>query len=267
MRKIHGLALITGASSGIGKEFADILASRGCDLVITSRRGELLNQLKESLEGQYGVKVTVITADLSRPQEAERLYACCREQNLPVTILVNNAGLGLFSPVVGASPEKIHDLLVLNTLSLTVLCSLFGSDFQKNGKGWILNVGSLVGHFAIPYFSIYASSKAYVRNFSRAFRSEMKGTGVSVTCLEPGFVRTGFDDNSGITAEKYRKNSQAMGMTPRKVAQIGVKALFSRRALVVAGFTNKLGALSSRLLPEWMTTAIFGSQVRKMTGL
>jgi short-subunit dehydrogenase len=265
MKKIHGTALVTGASTGIGKEIAELLASRGCDLVITSRRAEVLEQNKKDWETRFGVKVTVMAADLSVIGESEKLHDRCRELKLPVNILVNNAGLGLFGSALELEPAKVSALITLNINALTLLCTLFGADFKAAGSGWILNIGSLIGHFSTPWFASYSSSKAYVRQFSRALKNELKGTGVNLTCVEPGFVKTGFDDHSGIKAEKYRKNSESMGMTPDKVARIAVRALFAKKTIVVAGFGNKIGALMSRMLPEWMTTALFGAQIKKMT--
>jgi short-subunit dehydrogenase len=191
-----------------------------------------------------------IRADLAGRGAGIGLHETCAKRGLEVELLVNNAGAGLFGPSADLAAEGVEAMLGLNVLSLTSLCALFGRDMKARGKGRILNVGSLAGNFALPYFASYAASKSYVLSYSLALRAELKKAGVSVTCVLPGYVRTSFDDSAGIASPAYRAFSAAAGMEAAAVARAGLHALDRGRPCSVAGASNKVAAALSKLVPR-----------------
>lgn len=257
-------ALITGASSGIGTEFAKILAQKKIDLVIASRNIKKLNEIKKGLENTYGIRVDTICSDLSRPGAAKKLHADCMKRKLDIDLLVNNAGTGLFGKLNEQNTDELEAMITLNDLSLTVLCSLFGAQMAKKKNGFILNVGSLVSLMAMPYFASYAASKSYVYNLSIALNRELKKKKVHVTCLLPGYVRTQFDKNSKVKGKGYQAFSEMNTMAPDKVARIGLKALFRKKTIVIAGFRNKFFSIFARLLPKTWTAWLMQTSLDAM---
>lgn len=257
MDKNKGVALITGASGGIGIEFAKQLAASGYDIILVSRNREKLEKVKNDLESRHEVKAFVLPCDLSEPGSACRLFENYKKTKLPkIDVLINNAGSGLAGKSLNQSIEEVEGLLILNIVSLTDICILFGKDMSENGGGRILNIGSLAARNAVPYFSAYSASKAYVLGYSIALARELKQTGVSVTCLLPGFVRTNFDANAKITSEKYKKMTSRAGMMPDKVAKIGLRALFKNKMVCTAGLANKLTGFFSQFIPRTISSGI-----------
>ncbi len=249
-------ALITGASSGVGREFSIQLAARGMDLVLVSRNREKLDSLKVELEMAYRISVEVIPADLSMTGSGLLLYAECEKRGLDIDILINNAGQGMFGLSTDQEPMKIEGLLTLNMLALTTLSSLFAVKMREKGGGYILNVGSFAGNQATPYFASYAASKRYVHDFTLALRREVKAAGVKVTCLVPGFVKTNFDANAGIGNSRYLSLSEKGSLSPSKVAKIGLTAMFRGRARVTAGAFNKVAVFFASLVPPSIKAAL-----------
>ena len=190
-------ALITGASGGFGAQFAKLFAKDGYNLVLVARRTQLLNSLKTQLEGEYGVDVTVITKDLSAPDAADEIFAFTQAEGLNIDVLVNNAGFGILGNFAASDGAKQQQMLNLNILTLTKLCHLYLPYMLSQRKGHILNVASIAGFAPGPGMATYYASKAYVLNFSDAFATELRGTGVTVTALCPGPVNTGFADAAG----------------------------------------------------------------------
>ena len=258
-------ALVTGASGGIGLEFTRQLAARGYDIILCSRNAKKLTRIKDEIEVAYGVKGYVIPCDLSQPESAEKLFTDCRNQGITeLDILVNNAGAGLCVESIYDSPAAANGVLTLNILSLTNLCILFGRQMAEQGKGRILNVASLNSRTSIPYFATYAASKSYVLSYSVALKNELKERGVIVTCLLPGFVRTNFDDNAGISSDKYKKMAYKSGMKAEQVAASGLRALFRGRTVVTAGLSNKISGFFTGLMPKTLAAAILRGYLGKM---
>jgi len=265
MENVKQTALVTGASGGIGREFARQLAALKYDVVLVSRNKEKLEELKEALEGLNQVTCYVIPCDLSAPGGAQALYNEYQKSGIgPLTILVNNAG-------TGASGESIHQplheteaLLNLNITALTELCILFGKDMAERKQGYILNVGSIAARNAIPYFASYSASKWYVLGYSISLARELKPRGVTVTCLLPGFVRTEFDANSQITSEKYKQMSHKSGMLPGKVAKIGIRAMFRKSIVTTAGLQNKISGFFSGLIPRTFSSLVMKNYLDKL---
>ena len=257
-------ALITGASQGVGAEIADILASKGFNLVITARSGEKLNALKNELTAKYSIEVFVFSADLSDSGTPHELKAFCDTNGIKVDLLVNNAGCGLFGESVELG-DKALTMLKLNILSLTQMCAVFGKDMKERKSGSILNIGSIAGNQPTAYFASYAATKSYVFNYSLALRQELKPYGVNVTVVQPGYIRTNFDNSCLITSEKYKKFSYNNGMSARAVAKCAVKSVLAKKSFVRAGFSNKCAAFFSNLLPRNLLAPILASSVRSMT--
>ncbi len=266
MKEIRGkTALITGASGGIGLEFARQLAAAGCNLVLSSRSADKLNTLKTDLETTHKISATVITADLSKPGEEERLYTEIRKQAFKIDILINNAGSGLVGSAIGIGCDKTLEMLELNINSLAGLSLRFGKDMAERKNGVILNVGSMVALMPVPFFTAYAASKSFVKNFSLALRAELRPSRVEVCCLLPGFVRTNFDAAAGIKNEDYMKLSDGLGSNADFVARVGIAQLRRGKALKVAGLLNAVGAFFINLIPEsWITAGVYANLKTKL---
>lgn len=249
-------ALITGASGGIGREFALQLSERGKACILVGRNWASLEAVLAKFPEPARSQSVVLTSDLSAPGAATALHDACVAQGLAVDLLVNNAGVGIFGPSIDMDTAAVATMIGLNVAALTTLCQLFGSDMRARGAGRILNVGSFVGLNATPFFASYAATKSYVLSYSLALRAELAGSGVGVTCLLPGYVRTGFDEHAGIVNEAYQKFSKANSLAPDVVARIGLRAMDRRRATVIAGGRNRFAALLFGLLPRTAPPAI-----------
>jgi len=247
---IKRVALVTGASGGIGREIAGLLAARGWTVVLVGRSADRLEAVAAGIAAAGGPEAVAVPADLSRPGAAEALLRACQERGLEVEMLVNNAGRGLFGEAVDLPTADVEAMLYLNMSSLTTLCAVFGREMKLRRKGIILNVGSFAGNQATPYFAAYAASKSYVLAYSLALRAELMPHGVSVTCLQPGYVRTGFDENAGIQSKPYLEFSTKNGMSALDVARIGVDAALSEKSHTIAGLRNQFAAGFLGLLPK-----------------
>ena len=239
------VALITGASSGIGYEFSQLLAEKGCDLIITARNTEKLSQLRKKLLKKYQVNVTVIPKDLSKVTSSKELYFEIKRQKLNVTILINNAGFGDYSEFSTSDIEKQLQMVQLNISSIISLTRYFIEDMKKANYGKILNVASTLAFFPMPLFSVYAATKSFVLSFSEAINEELKPTNISVTCLCPGPTKSNFTHNSEMgQCRAYKNLKQA---EPKKVAKLGIKSMMKGKRTVIYGVTNKLLVFSTRL--------------------
>lgn len=234
------VALVTGASSGIGLEIAKILATKVDRLIITGRRGNLLNSLAEELRDS--TEVEVITADLSIPAEVDRLI----EMNEDVDILVNNAGYGIYGKMDQQDPDEMLGIVDVNIRALTALGHHYSTKMKSRGTGRILNVASIAAFQPGPGMAVYCASKSYVLSLSRAMSSELRGTGVTVTALCPGYVQTGFQEVSGMKLTGVELWS---AMRVEKVARIAVRAMMNGRREVIPGFVNWWIPLLGRILP------------------
>lgn len=242
-----GWALITGASSGLGVDFAHELAASGHNLVLVARREERMRELAAELEARHAVRTRVIAMDLSAPGAGSELKRMLDADSIAIDILINNAGFGIFGEFLGQTLEKTLNMLQLNVASLTDLTHLFAADMVRRRRGQILLVASVVAYQATPNYAVYGASKAYVLSLGEALHEELKPHGVTVTVLSPGATATEFFDVSG---QKSTAAKRAFMMPSRPVAQIGLAAMRRGRASVVSGWRNTLMTWSARLVPR-----------------
>ncbi len=246
------LALVTGASTGIGRELAARLAARGYDLVLTARRAPLLDELATELRGRHpDLTATTVAADLGSPDGAEQVWSGATRAGRAVDLLANNAGFGYYRPFASCEWSRDAELLQLNVVSLVELCHRFvtaalAGDEQRPAH--LLNVASIAAYQSIASFANYAASKAYVRNFSEALHDELARTRVRVTCVCPGGTKTPFHEAAG--AGNYGKLANASMMEAGEVADIALRALFSGKRVVIPGAINKLSCAGARMVPR-----------------
>ena len=245
-------ALITGASSGLGLEFANQLAAQKVNLVLAARRREPMEKLAADLRRKYGVDVLVEAIDLASPDAPSRLKGSLDAKSLAIDILVNNAGYGLHGDLLETPIERTANMIQLNITTLTELTYLFGRDMAKRRSGHILLVASLMAFQAVPSYAAYAATKAYVLALGEALHNELRPHGVVVTTLCPGHTATGFDAAAGAATTALLR---LLTMKPRPVAASGVRALMEGKAMVIAGLANKMAAFSNRLTPRSMQRA------------
>jgi short-subunit dehydrogenase len=248
-------ALVTGASSGFGVQFAQLLADRKANLVLVARRTEPMEALAKELRHRHAVQVVVEGMDLARTGAAADLKSRLDARRIPVDVLVNNAGYGLYGAFLGQPLEKITNMLRLNMITVTELTHICARDMVQRGSGHILLTASLLGYQAVPGFAAYAATKAYVLLLGEALHQELAPHGVSVTALCPGSTETSFGEVAG---QKLSPLVRLMTIEPRRVAVAGVEAMFRRRATVVPGFLNKATVFFDRLVPRRMQRTIVG---------
>ncbi len=251
-------ALITGASKGIGLAIAEELARRKFDLILVARSEQLLQQETQRLANTYGVGATYLAIDLAEANAAQHVFDWCAQKGYSIQMLVNNAGYGLSGPFERHSLSQHLDMLRVNNTTLVELCYLFLPQLRQQPKSYILNIGSSAAYQAVPGLSLYAASKAFVLQFSRGLRQELKRTPVSVTCVCPGATDTAFVTRAQI-GEKGLKAAERVNMTPTEVARQSVDATLAGEAEVVTGTVNKLGKLMAWLLPKGLVEQAAGS--------
>lgn len=241
-------ALITGASSGFGAEFAKIFAKDGYNLVITARSTDKLEKLKQKIELEYGVDVFVYTSDLSLPASPQQLFNFTQQKGITVDVLVNNAGFGDLGNFAKSDLARQQQMVDLNISALMQLTHLYLPQMIENHHGRILNVASIAGFAPGPGMSVYYATKAFVLSFSDALATELKGTGVTVTALCPGPVNTGFAAAAG-----FKNNIMFSGREDGKAAQVsryGYNAMKKGKAVALPDMLCKLGAFGVRLVPR-----------------
>lgn len=242
-------ALVTGASSGFGVDFAHLLAARGANLVLAARSVEPMERLALELQARHGVRVEVVGIDLARPGVGVELRERLAASGIAIDVLINNAGYGVYGKFLAQPLARTLDMMQLNMLSLTELTHAFAGEMAARGRGRILLVASIGGYQATPTYAAYSASKAYVLLFGEALHEELKARGVTVTVLAPGITATRFLEVSGQKPTLYQR---LVMMQSRPVAQIGLRALYSGRASIVPGRLNALTAWSNRLMPRML---------------
>ncbi|MEM6588068.1 MAG: SDR family NAD(P)-dependent oxidoreductase [Pseudomonadota bacterium] len=215
-------ALITGASAGIGTEFARYHAAKGGDLVIAARREAPLNALKEELEAAHGVNVTVMAMDVGSPEQATALYEAVKAKGITIDVLINNAGFGGHGAFLDRDIAKDQAMIDLNIGALVALSHLVGNDMKGRGGGKMLQVSSTASFMPGPYQATYFATKAFVTSFSQAIDHEMRGFAITSTALCPGLVNTEFVATADLGGTGLAKQK---GATASSVAKIGYDAM------------------------------------------
>ncbi len=245
---MNKVALVTGASSGIGRALLDCFAADGIDLVITARDEAALTKAAEEITKKYGVSVTTIPADLSEPGAARWLFDEVERRGLVVEYLVNNAGFGHYGFFHEADAKKMDDMVQVNVAALVTLTRLFLPGMVARRSGRILQVSSLAGFQPGPLMAVYYATKAFVTSFSEAIAEELSGTGVTVTCLCPGPVHTQFAARAEFNHSRIFQKSHIA--TAEEVAAYGYRAMMAGKVLAVHGFNNRLLAFIGRFIPR-----------------
>ena len=247
------VTLITGASAGLGVEFARQLAKRGDALVLAARRKDRLESLAKELGNARAVAI-----DLSAPDAAERLMADLAAAGEQVGTLINNAGFGLWGRIAQQDPARLREMIDLNVGTLTDLCRAVVPGMIGRKLGGILNVASTAAFQAGPGMAVYFATKAYVLSLTEALHEELRPQGIKVTCLCPGPTRTEFGDVAGF-GNRLGKAFERMSMTAEDVVEKGLSGLERNRAIVVTGAMNKAGAQATRFLPRAWLRKIAGA--------
>ena len=251
--KLEGCsALITGASAGIGREFARQLAGRGRSLILVARREQKLNELCEDLKQQHpNLTVHICKTDLANLTQLKELVAWLEREKTDVDLLINNAGLGDLGPFATSDPIRNEQITLVNVVALTSLSRHLLPQMIARKRGGILNVSSSAGFLPIPNFAVYAATKAYVTSFSEALRAELHGTGVSVCALCPGPVHTEFQEVASRPGRNVKPGPgpEFIQVTVEQVVRDALAALEADRPLVIPGVAMKLGMFLVRMTP------------------
>ncbi len=241
------LAVVTGASSGIGEALARRLAEEGRDLLLVARSGGRLERLAAELSRTNGIEAGFLAADLGTPEGREAVFAATEGAGKAVSILVNGAGFGLNGPEADLPLERVLEMLQLNVVATAELTHRFLVKMRARRGGAILNLASTAAFLPMPYFAAYAASKAFVLSFTHALHEEAKKDGVTVTCLCPGYTKTNFHAVAGMRGAEATPFPE---MAPEAVAKVGLSALRKKKAFVVTHPLDRLWIASGRLVPR-----------------
>ena len=253
-------ALITGASSGIGRAFAQQLAESGTDLVLVARSRDELADLASELRSAHDVHVEVLAADLTVDADLARVAKRVRQQTRPVDLLLNNAGTGTVGPLAELPLEREEQVVRLNGLAVLRLSGAAARAMRDRGSGTILNMASLAAYAPIPYFAVYSASKAFILTLTLALREELRGSGVSVTALCPGFVDTDFGDKAGVR----RPPGRFLYTDVDTVVRAGLKGAAGGRAVVLPGPAVRVAGAVAKLGPQVVLSRVAASVARTL---
>jgi len=242
-------ALITGASGGIGEEFAKIFAREKFNLVLVARSADKLLTLANDLQSKHGITVKVIPKDLAKHESPDELFAELQQAGMQIDVLVNNAGYATYGPFSEIPLKTELDEMQLNMVTLTHLTKLFLPGMVQRRDGKILNVASTAAFQPGPLMAVYYATKAYVLSLSEALAEELNGTGVTVTALCPGPTESGFQQRAAMTESKL---VQGKLMTAKEVAEAGYQSMMKGQRVIVTGMMNKVMAFTTRFMPRNM---------------
>ena len=251
-------ALITGATSGIGRELAKLFAADKYNLIVVSRDQQDLESTATELR-QHGIEVITLPKDLFNRDEAFSVYEEVKRKGITVDVLVNDAGQGVYGLFKDTDIERELDIINLNISSLVILTKCFVKDMISNGSGKILNLASIASKSPGPWQTVYHGTKAFVLSFSEGIREELKNTGVTVTALLPGVTDTDFFNKADMLDSKAVQDKSSMS-DPADVAKDGYEALMSGTDRVVSGFKNKAQVTMSAVTPDSMSAHMMNEQ-------
>jgi short-subunit dehydrogenase len=257
----QGTALITGASSGIGAEFARQLAAEGLDPVLVARRADRLAALGEDLSKRYSVRCQTIAVDLSQPDAPQRIFAETEGKGLKIDWLVNNAGFGTNGVFVTLPLEREMEEINLNVGALVALTRLFLPGMVERRRGQIVNLGSVGSWVPTPYMATYSATKAFILSFSEALATELSGKGVGVLALCPGATKTEFQEVAGVSENV----PEFTYMSAEAVVRQAIAAAKSGKRTLVPGWMNKVMIGSTRLTPRSVLAKVAGSMFAPKT--
>ena len=240
--------LITGASSGIGRELATLFARDGHNLILTARHQHGLEIIQSMLEREYHIQVKIFPLDLSKPEAPRQLHEFTKTQGLTVDHLVNNAGFSDWTGYLDADWSRQSEMMRLNMGALAELTYRYGRDMRTRHCGRILNISSVASMMGGPYMAMYFASKAFVRSLSEAVAHELRGTGVTVACVCPGPTTTGFAKAANMSGRNFFTMTKPA--TARQLATYAYRKMLAGRVLAYHGMITKTGALGERLLPR-----------------
>ncbi|WP_210608314.1 SDR family NAD(P)-dependent oxidoreductase [Priestia flexa] len=251
-----GYALITGASGGIGKQLAYHFAKDGYSLVLVARSKQKLEELKRELEGNYSISVLISIKDLSKQEEALKLYDEIKQQQITVEFLVNNAGFGLYGTFIETSWSEEADMIDLNIKMLTYLTKLFLPEMVERNEGRILNIASVAAFLPGPLMAVYYATKAYVLSFTEALENELKDTNVTISALCPGPTKTGFSDRANLSSSKLFESG---ALRVEDVAKTGYEQFMKGKTVIIPGAKFKVATMLPRFLPRKLITKVVRS--------
>ncbi|MFC7442799.1 SDR family NAD(P)-dependent oxidoreductase [Laceyella putida] len=257
-----GMALITGASEGIGKELAHLFAAAGHDVILVARNRAKLEALAQTLITRHGIQANIIVKDLGHPQAADEIYHICQTEQWPIDYLVNNAGFGLLGSFVDTELATETDMIAVNVTALTQLTKRFLPHMVERRSGRILQVASLASFMPGPLMSVYYATKAYVLSFSEALQQELRGTGVTVTALCPGPTNTAFKHRANMNNPPHVEKSS---LDVRHVAQAGYAGMMKGKTIVIPGFPYRTFVFLCRFLPRaWVSRFVHFNQKQRL---
>lgn len=243
-------ALVTGASSGLGREFALQLAAMGMHLVVAARRVERLEQLAAEVRERYGCEVLTVGVDLATEAGVQDLVAAVASHRVEPLVLVNNAGAGYHGDFLALDSNRERAMIELDVIALAALTRVYAGQMVARGCGYILQVASIAAYQGVPGYALYAAAKAFVRNYGEAVRGELRGTGVSVTVLSPGVTATEFQEVAGEGQSFFPRVTMMPG---DRVVRCGLQAMLRRRMSVVPGILNRISVGLATNLPRKLT--------------
>jgi short-subunit dehydrogenase len=257
--------LITGASAGLGREFARLLAPRARAIALVARRQNKLQELEAELK-QINPRLVVCVrgVDLNQGEQIAALPQWLKENDLSIDLLINNAGLGDMGTFATSDPERIQQMLNVNISALTQLTRLLLPEMIARKRGGILNVSSSAGFLPIPGFAVYAATKAYVNSFSEALRAELDGKGISVCSLCPGPIHTEFSEVAQRPGERAQPSGpEFIYVSASGVAAAGLAAIENDRPMVIPGGVMKVAMFIVRLMPLWLNRLLANAAARR----
>lgn len=250
------LSLVTGASSGIGLQYATALArDYHSDLLLVSNQEQEQIAVADTLAKTYGVKTIALCRDLSLQNAAEDLYQYCQDNHLEVDVLINNAGVFFFNTYTQTSMRRIELMLMLHVVTVAKMCRLFGEDMCRRGGGYILNMSSMSAWMAYPGIQTYNSTKAFIYNFSKSLWYEFYPKGVGITVMTPGAVDTALFGLS----PKWRKIAVRLTVSipPEKLVKIALRRMFRRKKWGMPGVLNHLATPLLKHTPDWLVRVTY----------
>jgi len=255
MNQTKKYALVTGASSGIGWHITEALARRGYSIIAVSNQPVELDALKKKIEQAYTVTATTLNMDLAQENSARQVFGYCEENALEVEVLVNDAGMLVFGQMLKVDITLMKTIMNLHMITPALLCKLFGEKMMARGNGYILNVSSISAVMPYPGISLYGPTKAFLRHFTRALRTETKPFGIRVTCLIPGATATKLYDVQNYNIPLLAK----LGIVkkPESVAKAGVRALFKDKPVCIPGLLNKVIVFLLPHIPHFLIGLVY----------